>query len=169
MSQILDNDGEWTLLDEAGFTALTFTSFIDIDCRNTGQALAYPTELGGFANYNKVESPLEIKVTLALQGTNSDFEYALSKLGEYKRKAVTLAVSTPACLYGSMTLESYSYTRSRDNNAGMLTVELGLKEVRNVKTQVAARGITSPKNPTSADNVNVGRVRAESFPYGLQQ
>ncbi|MDR1396857.1 MAG: hypothetical protein LBJ14_03920 [Desulfarculales bacterium] len=151
---------DWTLWDESGAAAITFTSFIDLDLRSRSQALAYPIEAGGFASYNKTDSPLDIRVSLAAQGSDSDFEYILARLEQYKRQAVKLAVVTPAALYQSMTLEKYSYKRSREAGAGMLTVELDLVEVREVITQAAATVITKPKNPTSADTVNNGRVEA---------
>lgn len=158
---------EWTLLDEAGATALTFTSFIDIDFKNDGQALAYPVELGSFAQYNKVRTPLSIRVTLGLQGTDVDFEYFLLKLNEYQSGAVKLAVSTPSALYESLTLESYSYKRSRENGAGMLTVELSLVEVREVETQVTTTVISRPKNPTSADKTDTGKTQADTSKSSL--
>lgn len=159
MSQAQAVGGEWTLLDADGATAVAFTSFIDIDLRNEGQALSYPVEEGSFADYNKVDTPLDIRVTLAAQGTDADFEYILARLDEYKRAAVTLSVSTPSALYENMTLESYSYKRSRDANAGMLTVELSLIEVREVETQVTTTVITKPKNPTSSGKVNTGKTQ----------
>jgi hypothetical protein len=157
--------GDWTLLDEGGGMLVAFTSFLDIDLKSEGQALSYPIEEGGFANYNKVESPLDIRVTLSTQGTDSDFEYILSTLDEYRRDAVKLSVSTPTRLYESMTLEAYSYKRARDAGAGMLTVELSLVEVREVETQVTTSVGTSPKNPTSSSKVNTGRTqgKAEDF------
>lgn len=165
MSQALQTNSltqaEWTLLDESGATAVTFTSFIDIDYRNEGQALSYPIEQGSFANYNKVDTPLDIRVTLGLQGAESDFEYILTKLDEYKKEAVKLSVVTPSALYESMTLVTYSYKRTQDSSAGMLVVELVLNEVREVKTQVTTTVITKPKNPTSAEKENTGKTQTE--------
>lgn len=161
MSQAMNIGGEWTLLDETGATAITFTSFIDIDYRNEGQALSYPVELGGFANYNKTQTPLDIRVTLATQGSDADFEYILFKLDEYQNEAVKLSVSTPSALYENMTLEAYSYKRSRESNAGLLTVELSLVEVREVQTQVTTTVITKPRNPTSAGNTNTGKTQTQ--------
>jgi hypothetical protein len=152
--------GEWTLLDEYGETAVEFTSFLDVDIKNEGQALSYPVELGGFANYNKVESPLEIRVTLAVQGSESDFEHILFQLEDYKREAVKLVVVTPAALHPSMTLESYSYKRGREAGAGLLAVELSLVEVREVETQVTTTVITKPKNPTSAGKTDTGQTQS---------
>jgi hypothetical protein len=158
---------DWTLLDEDGGTAVTFTSFSDIDLRAEGKALSYPIEEGSFANYNKIESPLDIRVTLATQGTDSDFEYILTKLDEYKRGAIKLSVSTPSKFYESMTLETYSYKRTREAGAGLLVVELSLIEVREVETQVSTTVITKPKNPTSAGKVDTGKTQSSSVLYDL--
>ncbi len=156
--------GEWTLLDEGGETAVTFTSFVDISLQSEGQALSYPVEEGSFANYNKVDKPFDIRVTLATQGSDSDFEYILARLDEYKREAVKLSVSTPSRLYESMTLATYSYRRSREAGAGMLTVELSLVEVREVETQVTSNVITKPKNSTSSGKTNTGKVQSKNVP-----
>lgn len=160
-------DGDWTLLDKYGLTAVSFTSFIDIDIRNEGKALSYPVELGGFANYNKVQSPLGVGLTLAIQGDADDFAYILYQLDEYKKDAVKLTVVTPPAVYESMTLESYSHMHSRENNAGMLTVELSLVEVREVETQVTTTVVTKPKNATSAANTNTGKTQTSSVLYSI--
>ncbi len=154
--------GEWTLLDEDGATAVSFTSFLDIDVRNSGQALSNPVEQGGFIHYNKTQEPRAIEVNLAAQGAESDFEYMLQKLDDYRNRAVRLSVSTPSALYENMTLQSYTYKRGRENNAGSLCVALSLVEVREVQTQTAATAMGRPKNPSSSDRVNVGRVQTRS-------
>ena len=159
MSPIPNPAGEWSLLDESGGTAVQFTSFIDIAYNSDGQVLSYPVEEGSFANYNKVESPLSINVSLAAQGTESDFEYIMARLDEYKRKAVKLSVSTPARLYESMTLKSCVYERGADAGAGMLIVKLSLVEVREVGAQALPSLISRPKNPTSASGVKSGKTQ----------
>lgn len=159
---------EWTLIDEDGQTAVSMTSFIDIDLRNEGQALSYPVEKGSFTDFNKVQGPLEIRATLGKQGDPSEIEDLLNRLNEFQREAVKLAVATPDTLYGSMTLESYSYKRTSESNATMLTVELTLKEVREVETQVkttaSESSISKPKNPTSEGKTNIGKTQAEEVP-----
>ena len=155
---------EWTILDEQGQTAITLDSFLDIDARNEGQALSYPVEEGSFANYNKVQNPADIRVNLAKQGTDADFEAVLAKLAEYQKEAVKLSVVTPADVFESMTLESYSYKRTREAGAGLLAVELHFVEVRKVKTQVTTTVITKPKNATSSSKTNTGKTQTEDAP-----
>ena len=152
---------EWTILDEDGAKAVTFTSFIDLDVKNEGKALSYPIEEGGFANYNKVQTPLDISVTLATQGTEDEFEQILATLDEYQEKPIKLFDVTPSKFYGPVTLESYSNRRTRDDGAGQLTVELQFVEVREAETQVTTTVVTKPKNPTSANNVDTGKTEPQ--------
>ena len=153
---------QWTITDEGGATAVQFTSFIDIDVRNEGQALSYPVEEGGFMNYNKVQTPLDIWVTLATQGTEADFEAILDKLDEFQRDPIKLFVVTPSAMYGPVTLEAYSNKRTRESGAGQLTVELNFVEVREVQTQVTTTVISKPKNPTSSSKTNTGKTQSTS-------
>jgi hypothetical protein len=159
--------GEWTLLDERGASAVAFTSFLSLDCRSAGQALSYPVERGGFIHYNKAESPLEIRLTLAAQGAEEDFARIMDRLEEYKREAVCLSVATPAALYTGMTLKDCTHKREREAGAGMLVLELALVQVREARTQVAAGQAGRPKNPSSSGRINTGRTRTTDLPAGF--
>ncbi len=159
---------DWTLWNERGNIALTFTSFIDIDVRDNGQALSYPIEQGSFANYNKVDSPLEIRATLGFQGTETEFEYAINLLKEYKQKESILDVVTPSIVYENMTLESFSYARKHDSGARMLVIEMSLVEVRQVRTQVVTV-ISRPRNPTSTKKEETGQKQPRAILAGLKK
>ena len=167
MKQTLSNE-EWTLLDTGGHTAVTFTSFIDINVSTQGEAVSYPLEEGGFVNYNKTHSAQSIKLTLGLQGTETDFSYTLEKLGELKTRAATLAVVTPAAVYENMTLETFDNKRGPDSGARMLTVELSLKEVRPVEIQVNGTGFVRPQNPTSLGKIDGGKEQTKDLDLDLE-
>lgn len=152
----------WTITDENGSNIIAFTSFLDIDVRNDGQALSYPIEEGGFVNYNKVQSPLDIRVTLATQGTDIDFDAVITSLDRYQMDPEKVFVTTPDTYYGPMTVEGYSYRRKRESGAYLLIVELYLLEVREVQTQVGTTVISRPKNPTSASKVNTGKTQTKT-------
>ncbi|MDR2947128.1 MAG: hypothetical protein LBV79_10330 [Candidatus Adiutrix sp.] len=152
---------EWTILNESGERPVSFTSFFDIEYQNKGEALTYPVEEGAFANYNKVQNPGNIKVTLGTQGTERDFSLILDVLDIYQKEAEKLFISTPAAYYDGYTLESYSYRRTIQSGAGTLIVSLTLVEVREVETQTTTTVITKPKNPTSSSKVNTGKTQPE--------
>lgn len=160
---------EWTLLDEGGGAAINFSSFLSISVNSDGQVASYPLEKGSFANYNKVQSPRDVRVSIAVQGSESDYEYVLNRLDTYKEQAIKVSVSTPSRLYDNLTLQSYGTERAANNGASMLVVMLNLVEVREVETQTAPSMITGPQNPTSANKVTGGPVQTIPFTGQLRK
>ncbi len=156
IQKMLQSGEDWALLDEEGGEAVSFSSFARFAVRSEGQVLSYPIEEGSFANYNKTRAPVEISVSIVLQGAESDFERGLEQLERYKREAVKLAVATPAQLYPNMTLRGYSVSRESAAGAHMLLAELSLVEVLEPGE---GGGAARYKNPSSAGMVNVGRVQ----------
>jgi hypothetical protein len=156
---------QWAILEEGGGSALSFTSFLDLDYKNEGKALEYPVEEGSFASYNKTQNSMEIKATVALQGTDADYNDLLTKLEDFQEKAVKLSIATPSDFYEGFTLEGLGYKRTAENNAHLLTVELTFKEVREVKTQVTTQAITKPRNPSSASKVDTGKTQTKDTSF----
>lgn len=155
--------GEWTIVDTSGASAISFSSFLDIDQKSTADTLTYPIEEGSFASYNKIMKPKELTVTLATQGDESLFDFMLAQLEYYTNSAIVLSVMTPAAFYDNQTLTSYNYRRSQTDGAGLLIVTLNFIEVKSVHNQVSGSGISSPKNPTSASTVNRGQVQTSEY------
>jgi hypothetical protein len=153
-----DHAKSWTILDESGRDAIIFTAFIGIEVSNESQAPSNPIEEGSFANYNKVQTPASLSLTLAVQGTDFELETVLDKLNRFSGEASKLIVVTPSVIYDNLTLVQYSYRRSAEQGATLLTVALTFTEVRETRVQVTTKVITKPKNPTSASKENVGRV-----------
>lgn len=153
---------QWTLLSEGGGQLVQFSSLLDIDILNEGQALSYPVEEGAFMTYNKVQSPLDIRVTLAKMGLPFEFADILKTLDKYQAEALKLSAVTPSAYFDSLTLQSYSHRHESRQNANMLTVELHLVEVREVESQTSNVEVSSPKNPTSAGKVNTGKKQAQT-------
>lgn len=153
---------QWTLLAEGGGQLVQFTSLLDIDILHEGQALSYPIEKGAFMSYNKVQSPLDIRVTLAKMGLPSEFSDILKTLDKYQTEALKLSAVTPSAYFDSLTLQSYSHRHEHRRNANMLTVELHLVEVREVESQTTNVQISKPKNPTSSGKVNTGKKQTKT-------
>ena len=153
---------EWTIMSEGGGQLVQFTSMIDIDILNEGQALSYPVEEGAFMTYNKVQSPLDIRVTLAKMGLPFEFADILKTLDKYQEEALKLMIVTPSAFFDSMTLQSYGHRHEQRRNANMLTVDLHIVEVREVQSQTTSVEVSSPKNPTSSGAKNAGKKQAQN-------
>jgi hypothetical protein len=150
----------WTILNEGGSKAIEFTAMFTLDVRDNGLAVSTPIEEGSFANYNKVQSPTEIRVTLGIEGDNYLLDGALETTKELQRGTDLVNLATPSAYYESLTIESHSYRF--DRSRGFLTVDLTLVEVRQVQTQVGTTDYAPEKvkNPTSASTQNTGKTQA---------
>lgn len=139
------NRNIWMITDSGGQIVLEFSSFLSADVRNEGQAVSAPVEEGGFASYNKVDSPLSISATLAFQGNEMQIQNALFTLSALREETRLVNLVTPDAEYASLTLENYNYSRTRENGVGVLFVELMFVEVRQVKTQYTNVKLASRK------------------------
>jgi len=157
-------DQQWTILADGGGSLVRFTSMISVDIFCEGQALSYPVEEGAFMTYNKVQSPIDIRATLATMGLPFEFADILDTLAQYKEEALKLMVVTPSAYFDSLTLQSYGHRHDQRRNANMLTVDLHLIEVKEVQSQTTNVEVSSPKNPTSAGKVNTGKKQAQTNP-----
>ena len=127
---------EWGVFPEDGEEGLPFTSVISVDVKSQGKALTEPVEKTGFAAYNKIEEPMEISCTLATMGAMAEMAATLEALEKLKRECVKVTVSTPVGAYDSLTLETFSHNHSADSGCGLLIVDLTLREVREVESDV---------------------------------
>jgi len=150
----------WTILNKSGSRAVDFTSMLSLEVSDQGQAVSTPIEEGSFANYNKVQSPTEIKVSLALEGEGFVLDQALKTLESLQKGTELLSLSTPSAYYDSLTLKAHSH--KRENTSGFLTVDLSLVEVRQVGGLggVSGFGLGQVKNALSAVTQNLGKVQA---------
>jgi len=106
--------GAWTVSDEKGLSVVEFTSFIGLGISSAADAPKQPVEQGGFYAFNKVASPVEATVTLALQGDSAAFQQALDTLNTFNREARLISVVTPEREFGSMTLVGFNYNRKTE-------------------------------------------------------
>lgn len=141
MSQLPQrNQGRWTLIDGDGNAAVEFTSFLSLDLRAASKVVTGPVEEGSFVSYNKVEAPLEIDVSLGIQGTDAELQAALDRLDDLQATTELINLVTPDSEYQFLNLEEHSYRRKREEGLGVLWVDLSFVEVRQVTPQYASAG-----------------------------
>ena len=167
----------WTLQDEGGGTAVDFDVFIDMDFSGENQIAHEPIEEGGFASYNKQDSPKEITVTLACTKLYASQQPVLENIDKLAASIQKLSLVTPSSEHKNLNLEGYSYRRTEDAGAGMLVVELKLVEVREVETKKKTTASQNPKsegkkgkpiekskNPSNDSKTKTGRTQTKQ-PY----
>ena len=127
--------------------------------------LTEPLEGGNLAAYNKVQAPDAVSVSLALDGDPSIQTQALNQLRNLKQAIGSSSLCklvTPYFVVENLALETISQSRSVTQNATSLIVELGFITIRTVQTG-NRRVVWSPRNPTSSDEVNGGKVQSQTL------
>lgn len=125
----------------------------------------YPVEGGKFFSYNKVELPAAPVVALCFSGGESERAAFLNALNNACVSTDLFNVTTPEVTYNNYSIESYTYTRSNESGATMLTVEISLKEVRQVSavfSSSANKTIKTPKDAGATPNSDGGRVKPQT-------
>jgi hypothetical protein len=138
----------------------TVLSTFSVEWRRETKVSDFPLQNGSFATYNRVQMPSTPKVVLALDGSENDRATFLVALEAACLSTNLYVVSTPEYTFYGYALESYSYSRKASRGVTLLTVEVQLKEVRQVSpnygTVATPSPIVSPQNPASIPPVNGG-------------
>jgi len=125
---------DWIFLGDDDEEVLRFNSLLELNVESGGTVPEQVIEQGGFAAYNKTQEPLKIEASVAIEGTPADLQAALGTLNLLKEDTKIFSVVTPEFEYVSMTLESFSYSRKREEGRGVLYIQMNLVEVREVAT-----------------------------------
>lgn len=147
----------WLLLNQAGTVAIPFANIIQYDVIDAGEVVNSPIEMGSFAAYNKVESPLTIGLQASISGTDAEIDEILKGVAELKVSTELLSLQTPEAFYKNLNIEKVSYTRSRER--GVLILDIGLIEIRQVQTNVTTTNYSRPKtkNKDSTSTEDTGK------------
>lgn len=145
----------WGVFDQSGNAALNPDSFLDIDYKQDLRVSNYPQEEGAFASYNKVGTPYDCRVRMALGGDKASRTAFLAQIETMLKSIDLFTVVTPEATYTNASLQNYNYRRESRNGATMLIVDLWFIEVR--VTGVAT--FSQPSQPSGADPVSNGQVQ----------
>jgi hypothetical protein len=171
---------QWGIFDQLGNPVIIGDSVVAVDYRREYRVSDYPVEQGGFASYDKVQMPFDVRVTFAVSGQGSLLSSLLSggALGALisgsdpdvaNRTAFLTAmetaaaalylftVVTPEASYKSCNIVHYDYRREAKKGAALITVEVWLIEVR--VTATAQFTQTQTQSPASADPQSGGTVQ----------
>lgn len=148
---------------------IEFDTFISAEITADGAIVSEQVEEGSFVSYNKATSPLEITVMLGKSGEASELQDILDSLKELKDSTDVVSVVTPEAEYENMALESYSYSRRREDGVNVLFVELKLIEIREVESQTttvqtkssSAGKVTNSKNGEANSKTQSGKTATE--------
>lgn len=166
----------WGIFDANGDLAIEPDSIIALDYANGKRVADYPMEEGAFSSYNRVAMPFGTRVRMAFAGTGVDDRQAFVDQVDAVFASMDLFnVVTPEVTYSNVTLEHIETHRDERCGAGMLTMDLMLREIRiGAQAQYTTQPGVTPlpasqvQSPSSASTVSGGQVQAAT-PTSAQQ
>lgn len=180
----------YAILDASSSAVLvTADTFKSVEYRGEQRVADYPIEQGGFASYNKVAEPFDLRLVLCAGGGDLVQQLAggaLSAIDGYlndvlstnftqpmTRSQFILAcealltsltlvdVVTPDRTYEQLNCMHFSYTKTKEAGAGMVTGELWFREIRQAaQATYTASGqpVVSSSSVDAADSTSIGSV-----------
>jgi len=167
-AQILKDIGVSPILSYAGISAPT-VSFIGIEYRAETKISDFPVARGQFATYNKVNLPATPVITLAMTGSKTDMSLFLETIDKACKSIDLYDIVTPDKIYIDHSIERYNYSRRAEKGATLLTVEIFLKEVKQVDILISDTNVVSPKDAGSSAPVSTGAVQAQPSTQTIEQ
>ena len=136
-----------------------------VDYSKESRVSDFPVERGGFASYNKVETPAAPLVTLCFQGNEVEGRAFLAQVDAASKSTDLYSVVTPEVTYVDYNIERYNYGRHTSKGATLLIVELMLKEIRQVSAQYSVRTpVVAPKVASATPSADNGKVQPQTPP-----
>jgi hypothetical protein len=125
----------------------------------------FPLDRGGFASYNKVETPASPQIVLCFQGSESERKAFLNAIDSACKSTDLYSVVTPEKEYIGYSVERYNYARHNSKGATLLMVEITLKEIRQVSASYAQSNkgqVDKPKDTGATPQADNGKVQAQT-------
>lgn len=157
----------WLLTTGDGKNIVELQTILSADFTNESNVVASIIENGSFVSYNKVDLPVQIVLTVVLDGLRYQQQESIETLRKFKSSTDLLQVITPFETYENMNLTGLRYSRTVERGAMQTVIDLVLQEVRQVNVQVDT---TQPmasaslvKNASVVKPANVGKVDAQTL------
>lgn len=152
---------EWGVFDPSGSIFADYDSFNALQTYNNEASISdYPVENGGFASYNKVDSPFDIVATLHCGG-NTDRRARFLQACENARASLDLySVLTPERTFRNVNFVGLNMRRETTNGANMLIITLIGREVR----QNTSANYSQPKSESAATVLDQGQLQPIDIP-----
>lgn len=139
-------------------------SIIAIEYTREWAIADFQIEGGGFASYDKVARPYDIRLRITKGGTEQDRRAFLSDIELISESLDLFDIVTPIKTYLSVSVSRLGLGQAASAGVGLLTIDLGIREVR----ITAGVSFTHVKDPGSAATVNSGTVQPQPIPVPTQ-
>ena len=149
----------WAILDKNLRVVLEFTSFVSIEVKDEGSVSTMQVEKGTFAAYNKTDSPLDIRLTLAIAGTPDKTARAKEILKKLKNSTDVISILTPDDEIRNLNLQSFDYAHKNDITNSVFIPTMHLVEIREYESVYSTVAIppAKTKNKDHASKQKTGQ------------
>ncbi|MDE2434741.1 MAG: hypothetical protein KGM49_00640 [Sphingomonadales bacterium] len=147
---------KWGIYTAGGKLALEADTIVAVGFDGEYRIADFPIEEGGFESYDKVALPFETRVVMTKGGDRAARQEFLTALDDLRSDLKLYNVVTPERTYLNVNVARVSLDRTREQGAGLVTIEVRLREIR----QNATASFSKTKEPASADTVNNGAAQA---------
>lgn len=172
----------WGIFDQSNNLVINATSFVKMELGADSDVPTYPMEEGAFQNYNKVNLPYTLKVTVALSGaltianaasaiTSGSITGAISGItgstartkfinAAAKAQSSTdlLNVVTPEITYTDMTITHQEFIRTARKGATLIMLDLWLSHINLSATSSTSN--TASINGASSQNAGTNQTQS---------
>lgn len=149
---------QWGVYTKAGALALDPDTIAAVGYDAEYRIADYPIEEGGFESYDKVALPFQNRVIMSKGGTLAQRRDFIKAVEELRSGLDLYSIVTPEWTYIGVNIVRVGIDRSREQGAGLITVELQLQEIR----QSATSSFSATRDPASADAVSNGSVQPQA-------
>lgn len=144
--------GNWSIYDAGGNVAVPFDTFFACTVKQENKVAQNPVEKGGFVDYNKSGSPINLGVVLGKTGSGGELAAMLDALDRLVSGTELVSIVTPEKTFLDFTLSGYDYDRKTENGIDRLLASLTFEEVRQVEAEYSNGQIPPVKSPKQASD-----------------
>lgn len=146
------------IADSNGNLVITPDSVIDFDINADSDINTHPVEPGtsgpsvGFEAYNRVQQPINIRMTLACQGKNMTRSAFVQTLIGLREGTEIVTIATPDTTYQNMVLKGFGYKKSAERGAVTIWADTQWLEERSNNVVVSPPSTSQPQG-NAVDNL----------------
>ena len=133
-------------------------SMVSFDFRQDWTIANYPVEQGGFASYDKVTRPYDVRLRMSCSGLAAKRQAFLQTVLTIANSTKLFDIVTPEMIFTNVNVSHISWPRNGDHGVSMIMAEIWFQKVRETGDSIFG----STLDPISAARQALGNVQASS-------
>lgn len=156
---------QWGIFQN-GAPVVTADTVMSFEYKQEWALSDFPVEQGGFASYDKVHIPFDVRFRFVAGGSEANRAALLSSVQSIAGTLTLFSAASPESVYLNCCVKHYDYRRTSINGVGMIQVDVWLEEVQEVQSSTTGGSPSTPSTgptsqPSGADPTNLGSVQPD--------